>query len=102
MCSTTVSAAWNRAVNDCIEYKKTPMKFAVGRLERSSTRRRLDLEGAPRTRILVLTGDLCKNDARHLIRSDGGFHEYVSPTLRLATCPYADRSLNAREVVERS
>ncbi len=31
-------------------------KINVGWVERSATHRRLDLEGAPRTRILVLTG----------------------------------------------
>ncbi len=68
------------------------MKLAVGWMERIATRRRVDFEGAPRTLILVLTGDLGRNDTRHPIRSDGALHEYVSPTQRLVTCPYAIRS----------
>ncbi len=84
-----------KAVIDGTAYKKTTRKLAVGWVERSATRRRLDLEGASRTLILVLTGDLGRNDARHPLRSDDGLHEYVSPTLRLVTFPYAIRSFNA-------
>ncbi len=61
-----------RAIYDCILYNKTSRNHFVGWVERSATHRRLDLESAPRTRILVLTGGLGRNDARHPVRRDGG------------------------------